>query len=51
MIYGVDREMIKGQMGHADIQITENHYHRNRKSEEKKMEIISSLPDFQRKSV
>ena len=44
---GVDKRLITDQMGHEDIAITETHYHRNRKSLEKKSEIISAIPDFQ----
>lgn len=43
----VDNKLIIGQMGHTDILCTENHYHRNRKSVNKKSQIISSLPEFQ----
>lgn len=42
----IDNQLIIGQMGHADILITERHYHRNRKNIEEKQEIISSIPDF-----
>lgn len=42
----VDNNLIRGQMGHTDIGCTENHYHRNRKDNEKKSAIISSIPDF-----
>ena len=43
----LDRRFILDQMGHADISVTENHYHRNRKSIEKKRDILDSLSDFQ----
>jgi integrase/recombinase XerD len=33
-------------MGHTDIAVTENHYHRNRKSIERKVEILSAIPEF-----
>lgn len=42
----IDQRMIMGQMGHTDISCTENHYHRNRKSVEKKLKIIDSIPEF-----
>lgn len=42
----VDRNVITGLMGHADIEISEKHYHRNRKDISKKLDIISSIPDF-----
>ena len=41
-----DKNLIKGQMGHTSISITENYYHRNRKNIEKKQKIISEIPDF-----
>ena len=43
----IDNQLIIGQMGHTDIMCTENHYHRNRRSIEKKSEILSSIPDLQ----
>ena len=46
---GVDKRLITDQMGHEDIAVTETHYHRNRKSLERKSEIISSIPDFQKR--
>ena len=48
--YNIDNCLITEQMGHADILCTENHYHRNRKSIDKKMEMISSIPEFQLRS-
>lgn len=42
----VDKRLILEQMGHADILCTEDHYHRNRKSQDRKSEIISNIPDF-----
>lgn len=42
----IDNRLIMGQMGHTDIMCTENHYHRNRKSIEKKSDILSAIPDF-----
>ena len=43
---GLDKRLIKDLMGHADILVTENHYHINRKSQEKKRDIVSNIPDF-----
>lgn len=43
---GVDQRLVIDQMGHTNILCTENHYHRNRRSVEKKSEILSALPDF-----
>lgn len=42
----VDNRLIIEQMGHTDIACTENYYHRNRKSIERKAEVISSIPEF-----
>lgn len=43
----MDRVLITGQMGHTNIITTENHYHRNRKSMDRKSQIISAIPEFQ----
>lgn len=43
----IDNRLIMGQMGHTEIICTENHYHRNRRSIEKKSRIISEIPEFQ----
>ena len=45
----IDNKLIMCQMGHTDIACTENHYHRNRKSIDKKSQIISNIPDFMAK--
>lgn len=45
--YNVDQRFILEQMGHSNIKVSENYYHRNRKSLERKMDIISAIPDFQ----
>lgn len=42
----VDRRMVKDQMGHSEIKTSEVKYHRNRKTEDKKREIMDSIPDF-----
>lgn len=42
----VDNRTIKDQMGHAEIRTSEVHYHRNRKSINKKREIIDSIAEF-----
>jgi len=47
----VDTRLITDMMGHTSIACTERHYHRNRKSLDRKSEIISSIPDFQIKAV
>ena len=43
----IDNRFIMNQMGHTDISCTEGHYHRNRRDNEKKAEILSKIPDFQ----
>ena len=42
----LDKRFIKDQMGHSDITTSEKYYHRNRKSIEKKSEIINNIPEF-----
>ena len=42
----LDKRFIKDQMGHSDITTSEKYYHRNRKSLEKKAEIINSISEF-----
>lgn len=42
----VDSRLVVGQMGHSQVNVTESHYHRNRRSIDKKIEIISQIPDF-----
>lgn len=42
----VSKKMIEGQMGHADILVTELHYHRNRKSFEEKQKVIDSISEL-----
>lgn len=42
----VDNRTVKDQMGHAEIRTSEVHYHRNRKSINKKREIIDSIAEF-----
>ncbi len=38
--------LIESQMGHTNIAVTENFYHRDRKRIEQKMRIINSISDF-----
>ena len=45
----VDNHLVIEMMGHVDVSCSEEHYHRNRKSRERKAGIISSLPEFQAK--
>ena len=43
---GVDKRLVMEQMGHNSIQCTENFYHRDRKDDAKKNDIINKLDDF-----
>lgn len=45
----VDQRLVVDIMGHTDIACTEGHYHRNRKSKNQKLQIISDIPEFQAK--
>ena len=45
----VDQRLVVDIMGHTDIACTEGHYHRNRKSQNQKLQIISDIPEFQAK--
>lgn len=42
----IDRSLIQKQVGHTNIGLTEDVYHRDRKSLDKKIDIISSIPEF-----
>lgn len=42
----VDRVTVEGQMGHSNIEVTERHYHINRKNAQRKSDILSALPEF-----
>ena len=46
---GLDNKLIISVMGHTDIACTEEHYHRDRKSIDRKIDIISNLPEFMAK--
>lgn len=43
----VDERMVTDLMGHTDIRCTEGYYHKNRRSIDRKKEILSNIPDFQ----
>ena len=47
----VDKNLITQQVGHSNILVSEQSYHRNRKNAERKTQILSSIPDFQMKQV
>lgn len=42
----VDTKLIQSQMGHTNISITENFYHRDRKKIDQKRQIINSISEF-----
>lgn len=42
----IDNKLITELMGHTDIQCTENYYHKNRKTLQKKSDILNSIPEF-----
>lgn len=42
----IDNRMVIGLLGHTDIGTSEEHYHRNRRSELERADIISNIPDF-----
>ena len=44
---GIDRRLIQDVAGHAQISTSERNYHRNRKSDQRKEEILSGIPEFQ----
>lgn len=43
---GVDKRLVQDVAGHTQIATSERNYHRNRKSDAKKEEILSNLPEF-----
>lgn len=43
----IDERMVTDLMGHTDIRCTEGYYHKNRRSIDRKKEILSNIPDFQ----
>lgn len=43
----LDNNLIQRQMGWASITTGENHYHRNRKTMNKRLEIVSNITEFQ----
>lgn len=42
----IDKKLILDQMGHVEILTTEVNYHRNRKTANKKIEILDNIPDL-----
>lgn len=43
---GLDNKIVTDQMGHADIHVSENNYHRNRKTVSQKRAILSNIEEF-----
>ena len=43
----LDKRFVTDQMGHSNISVSENHYHRNRKNTRQKRELIDAIPEFQ----
>lgn len=43
---GIDKRLVQDVAGHAQISTSERNYHRNRKSDQKKEEILSNIPEF-----
>lgn len=43
----LDKRFVTDQMGHANISVSENHYHRNRKNTQQKRELIDTITEFQ----
>lgn len=43
---GVDKRFVQDVAGHTEIATSERNYHRNRKTDAKKEEILSNLPEF-----
>jgi len=41
-----DERFVISQMGHSNVKVTENHYHRNRRNIDKKVAIVSQIPEF-----
>jgi len=43
---GIDKRLVQDVAGHAQISTSERNYHRNRKSDHMKEEILSNIPEF-----
>lgn len=43
---GIDKRLVQDVAGHSQIATSERNYHRNRKSDQKKGQILSNLPEF-----
>ena len=47
----IDNRLVTDLMGHVDVDCTEGYYHRNRRTLERKAEILSKIPEFSASSV
>lgn len=43
---GIDKRLVQDVAGHTQISTSEKNYHRNRKSDQRKEEILSEIPEF-----
>lgn len=43
----VDSRLVTDQVGHVDVSISERHYHRNRKSIERKQSLLGQIEEFE----
>ncbi len=43
---GIDKRLVQDVAGHTQISTSERNYHRNRKSDQRKEEILSEIPEF-----
>ena len=43
----IDSKLVQSQMGHADINVTEDFYHRDRRKIQKKQEILNKIVEFE----
>lgn len=48
---GVDKRLVQDVAGHTQISTSERNYHRNRKTDAKKEEILSNIPEFKNAKV
>ncbi len=44
---GLDSRLVMDQLGHVSVSISEQYYHKNRKTIERKQSILSSISDFE----
>lgn len=44
----IDARLVMDQVGHASITVSERNYHRNRKTTQKKQDMLSRIPEFEK---